>query len=122
MLDFSKPVAVTLIAILHAIPDSDDPHAIVASLMDAVPPGSYLALSHLGPEFFDPDTLREAQDVSGRRIQQQMTWRDREQVARFFEGTDLVEPGLVRVEEWRPEPGTGGTDRSPLWCAVGRKR
>ena len=122
LLDFSKPVAVTLIAILHAIPDSDDPHAIVASLMDAVPSGSYLALSHLGPEFFDPDTLREAQDVSGRRIQQQMTWRDREQVARFFTGTDLVEPGLVRVEEWRPEPGPGGPDSSPLWCAVGRKR
>ena len=45
-------MAVTLLAILHAIPDSDDPHAIVARLMDAVPPGSYLALSHLGPEFF----------------------------------------------------------------------
>jgi hypothetical protein len=122
LLDFTKPVAVTLIAILHAIPDSDDPHAIVASLMDAVPSGSYLALSHLGPEFFDPETLREAQDASGRRIQQQMTWRNREQVARFFEGTDLVEPGLVRVEEWRPEPGPSGTDRSSLWGTVGRKR
>jgi hypothetical protein len=122
LLDFTEPVAVTLIAILHAIPDADDPHAIVASLMDAVPSGSYLALSHLGPEFFDPETLREAQEVSGRRIQQQMTWRDREQVARFFAGTDLVEPGLVRVEEWRPESAPDGTDRSPLWCAVGRKR
>ena len=120
LLDFTKPVAVTLIAILHAIPDSDDPHAIVASLMDAVPSGSYLALSHLGPEFFDPDTLREAQDVSGRRIQQQMTWRDREQVERFFTGTDLVEPGLVRVEQWRPP--AGGAGRSPVWGAVGRKR
>jgi hypothetical protein len=56
------------------------------------------------------------------RIQQQITWRSREQVARFFEGTDLVEPGLVRVEEWRPEPGTNETEGSPLWCAVGRKR
>jgi S-adenosyl methyltransferase len=54
------------------------------------------------------------------RIQQQITWRTREQVARFFEGTDLVEPGLVRVEEWRPEPGTSETEGSPLWCAVGR--
>jgi SAM-dependent methyltransferase len=122
LLDFTKPVAVTLIAILHAIPDSDDPHAIVASLIDAVPPGSYLVLSHLGPEFLDPDALRETKDVSGRMIQQQMTWRDREQVARFLAGTDLVEPGLVRVEEWRPEPGMSETDRSPLWCAVGRKR
>ena len=53
------------------------------------------------------------------RIQQQITWRTREQVARFFEGTDLVEPGLVRVEEWRPVPGSDGTEGSPLWCAGG---
>jgi hypothetical protein len=122
LLDFSKPVAVTLIALLHAIPDSDDPHAIVARLMDAMPSGSYLALSHLGPEFLTPEALRETQNMSGRRVQQQITWRSREQVARFFEGTDLVEPGLVRVEEWRPEPGTSETEGSPLWCAVGRKR
>jgi S-adenosyl methyltransferase len=121
LLDFTKPVAVTLIALLHAIPDSDDPHAIVARLMDAVPSGSYLALSHIGPEFLSPDALTETQNMSG-RIQQQITWRRREQVARFFEGTDLVEPGLVRVEEWRPEPGSDGAEGSPLWCAVGRKR
>jgi hypothetical protein len=54
LLDFTKPVAVTLIALLHAIPDSDDPHAIVARLMDAAPSGSYLTLSHLGPEFLNP--------------------------------------------------------------------
>src|ERR1700757_2905232 len=64
LLDFTKPVAVTLIAILHAIPDSDDPHAIVARLMDAVPSGSYLAVSHLGPEFLSPDTLRETQAMA----------------------------------------------------------
>jgi S-adenosyl methyltransferase len=48
LLDFTRPAAVTLVAILHAIPDADDPHAIVARIMDAVPPGSYLALSHAG--------------------------------------------------------------------------
>jgi hypothetical protein len=121
-LDFTKPVAVTLVALLHAIPDADDPHAIVAKLMDAVPSGSYLALSHLGPEFLDPDALRETEAMSGRMVQQRMTWRRREQVARFFAGTDLVEPGLVRVEEWRQGPGTGEAGQSPLWCAVGRKR
>jgi hypothetical protein len=121
LLDFTKPVAITLIALLHAIPDSDDPHAIVARLLDAVPSGSYLALSCLGPEFLSPDALKETQAMSG-SIAQQMTWRSREQVARFFEGTDLVEPGLVRVEEWRSEPGTNAAERSPLWSAVGRKR
>jgi S-adenosyl methyltransferase len=122
LLDFTKPVAVTLIAILHAIPDADDPYAIVASLMDAVPSGSYLALSHLAPEFFTPEALRETQESSGRMIQQQFAYRSREEVARFFAGTDLVEPGIVRVEEWRPEPGTHDAGSSPLWCAVGRKR
>src|SRR5487761_782136 len=55
LLDFSKPVAVTLIAILHAVPDADDPHAIVARLMDTVPPGSHLALSHPGADLLDPE-------------------------------------------------------------------
>ena len=95
-------MAVTLIAILHAIPDSDDPHAIVATLMDAVPPGSYLALSHAGSDLFDQETQDSFEDVVDRMIQQHFTSRSREQVARFFAGMDLVEPGLVPVEEWRP--------------------
>ena len=122
LLDFTKPVAVTLIAILHAIPDSDDPHAIVASLMDAVPSGSYLALSHMGTDLLGRETEDGLRDIANRMMQQKLTARSREGLARFFEGTDLVEPGLVRVEEWRPEPGTDGTGRSPLWGAVGRKR
>jgi len=122
LLDFSKPVAVTLIAILHAIPDSDDPHAIVARLMERLPSGSYLAISLLGREFIPPETLKEVQDTAGRMVQGQFAWRSRDEVARFFEGMDLVAPGLVRVEEWRTEPGMNGTGESPLWCAVGRKR
>jgi S-adenosyl methyltransferase len=54
-------------------------------------------------------------------VQQPLTPRSREQVARFFTGTDLVEPGLVRVEEWRQEPAAGDTARSSLWSGVGRK-
>ena len=123
LLDFTQPVAVTLIAILHAIPDSDDPHSIVATLMDAVPSGSYLAVSHMGSDLIPPQTQQEMSDIGSRMSQQQMSNRSREEVARFFAGTDLVEPGLVRVEEWRPEPGgTGVTGTSALWGAVGRKR
>ena len=122
LLDFSKPVAVTLLAILHAIPDADDPHAIVAKLLDAVPAGSYLVLSHAGADLLDRGKQEELKDVADRMIQNQITYRDREQVARFFDGTDLVAPGLVRVEEWRPAPGTGEAARSSLWCAAGRKR
>ena len=61
LLDFSRPVAVTLLMILHAIPDADDPHAIVARLMDAVPSGSYLAISHPGSDLYDRETLEGLQ-------------------------------------------------------------
>jgi hypothetical protein len=122
LLDFSKPVAITLIAIMHAIPDADDPHAVVAKLLDAVPSGSYLAISHLALDLLKPDAQQEIKDIMDRMGQQPFTHRTREQVARFFDSTDLVDPGIVRVEEWRPPPGTGNTAKSTLWCAVGRKR
>jgi hypothetical protein len=122
LLDFTKPVAVTLLMILHVIPDSDDPHALVARVMDAMPSGSYLALSHLGAELLDQEKQQGFQDVVRRSAQQQYIGRTREQMERFFEGMDLVEPGVVRVEEWRPDPDEGETGTSALWCALGRKR
>jgi S-adenosyl methyltransferase len=122
VLDFTQPVAITLVAILHVIPDADDPHAIVATLLDAVPAGSYLALSHMGSDLIPARTQQEMSSI-GSRVSQQEYWnRSGEQVARFFAGTELVEPGLVRVEDWRPEPGsTSGAHASALWGAVGRK-
>ena len=122
LLDFSQPVAVTLLATLHAIPDADDPDAIVSTLMDAVPSGSYLAISHSGLDLFAQGTGDNFKSVMDRMIQQQYTPRTREQVARFLTGTDLVAPGLVPVEEWRPEPGTANAGNSAVWGAVGRKR
>jgi hypothetical protein len=122
LLDFTQPVAVTLMAVLHAIPDPEDPYAIVATLMDAVPSGSYFALSHSASDLLHTGQRQSLEDVNNRMVQQQFTYRSREQVARFFEGTDLVEPGLVRVEEWRPDPGPADGGKSHLWGAVGRKR
>jgi S-adenosyl methyltransferase len=122
LLDFSRPVAVTLLSILHAIPDADDPWAIVATVMDAVPAGSYLAISTSAGDLLGPDALRRLQDTWKGSVQQQLTFRDREQVARFFTGTDLVEPGLVPVDEWRAQPGTTGKGNSAMWAAVGCKR
>ncbi len=122
LLDFTRPVAVTLLTVLHAVPDADDPHAIVARLLDAVPSGSYLAVSHWGTDFLSVEKRDGLRDIANRMVQQQLTPRSREQVARFFTGTDLVEPGLVRAEEWRPGPGAGSDPGSSLWCAVGRKR
>jgi hypothetical protein len=122
VLDFTKPVAVTMLTILHVVPESDHPRAIVAELLGAVPPGSCLAISHASSDLFDPETAERFQGVLDRMIRQQYTPRSREEVARFFAGTELVEPGLVPVEEWRPEPGQGDEGKSYMWAAVGRKR
>jgi len=125
LLDFTKPVAVTLLMILHVIPDSDDPYAAVTRVMDALPPGSYLALSHLGAELLDQEKQDGFQDVTRRHAQQQYIGRTRDEIERFFAGTDLVEPGVVRVEEWRPDHDAGDAaerGKSALWCGLGRKR
>jgi hypothetical protein len=108
--------------ILHVIPDSDDPHALVARVLDAMPAGSYLALSHLGSELLAGEKKEGFENVVSRSAQQQYIGRTREEMLRFFAGMDLIEPGLVRVEEWRPDPDGGETGRSALWCALGRKR
>jgi hypothetical protein len=122
LLDFTRPVAITLMAILNAIPDADDPHAIVATLIDAVPPGSYLALTHLASDLLDQEATDGLAGVQGQMMRKQFTSRNHDEVARFFTGLDLVDPGLVRVEEWRPGPETSRKGRSSLWAAVGRKR
>jgi S-adenosyl methyltransferase len=124
LLDFTRPVAVTLMAVLNVIPDSDDPYGIVATIMGAVRPGSHLALTHLASDLLGEEAQVGIDDVQGQLMRRAFssTSRNREQVGRFFEGMDLVEPGLVRVEEWRPGPETIDTGRSSLWCAIGRKR
>jgi hypothetical protein len=121
LLDFSRPVAVTLLAVLHVIPDADDPHAIVAKLTSALPPGSYLAISHGGTDLVDRSKQETFQSTWNGQVQQQFIGRTREQVARFFAGLDLLEPGLVPVEQWRPEPGVGDSGNSAMWGALGRK-
>jgi S-adenosyl methyltransferase len=120
VLDFTRPVAVTLLSVLHAIPDSDDPYALVAKIMAAVPSGSYLAISQTGSDLLAQESLDGLADIVA-QMRLQPGFRSRDQVGRFFEGTDLVEPGLVPVEAWRPDPSADNAGRSILWCAVGRK-
>jgi S-adenosyl methyltransferase len=122
LLDFTKPVAITLIAILHAIPDADDPHAIVARLVDAVPPGSYLTVSHLGSDLVPPESLAKMKEMEASSAQQQQyAYRTSAEVTRFFDGMDLVPPGLVPLEKWRPDPGAVATGKSFIYAATGRK-
>jgi len=101
LIDFGRPVGLLLVAILHFITDAEDPGRIVATLRDALAPGSYLALSHATGDF-RTDAARQAAAVYDQATST-MTLRGREQVAGFFDGWNLVEPGLVQLPLWRPE-------------------
>jgi hypothetical protein len=111
---------VMLIGILHCIPDEDDPAGIVKQLMDTVPPGSYLAISHPANDINNPGIRRLASRLN-ELMPVKLRFRSRAEVAALFDGLELVEPGLVRVPEWRPDPGTGVTNPAALWGGVARK-
>jgi len=115
-------VAVTLLAILHVIADSDNPQATVAQVMEALPSASYLAVSHAGSDLLDKRTLDSLKHIVTNMVHLAPGFRTREQVGRFFAGMGLVEPGLVRVGEWQRGPVAEGADETMLRCGVGRKR
>jgi hypothetical protein len=116
-LDFTGPIAVTMLAILHAIGDDEDPYGIVAQVMAAVPSGSYLAISHL-PSDLEPK-LAESRDRVNRLSHQQYTHRSHAEVLRFFDGLEIIEPGLVELRKWRPT--IESTRLTPGWCGLARK-
>jgi S-adenosyl methyltransferase len=101
-LDFERPIAVVLLGVLHLIQDSEDPWGIVDRFMAAVPSGSYLAISHPAIEI-NPGQ-EEAQKRYNERVSTPQTLRTRADVGRFFTNLELVEPGLVQVHQWRPDP------------------
>jgi hypothetical protein len=117
-LDFTKPIAVTMLAILHAIGDDEDPYGLVAQIMAAVPSGSFLAISHL-PSDLETDKLSESRDRVNRLSHQQYTHRSHAEVLRFFDGLELVEPGLVELRKWRPTIESSRV--TPGWCGLARK-
>ena len=101
LLDFRRPVAVLLIGILQLIPDAADPHAIVARLAEAVPSGSWLAVYHPASDI-DQDRVAEAVRRVNARTAGTTTLRTHAEIARFFGGLQLLEPGLVQVQRWQP--------------------
>ena len=103
-LDWSRPVALLLVAVLHFVEDGDDPYAIVRKLVGALPAGSYLVLSHATFDPLDPETIA-AMNAVNEGIKPQFCPRTLAEVSRFFEGYDLLEPGIVSVSDWRPGPG-----------------
>jgi hypothetical protein len=122
-LDFERPVAVLLLMTLQFITDAERPDRLVRDLVDAVPSGSYLAVSH--PASDGGALAKVASQATARYnelVATPMTRRSREQVARFFDGLEIIEPGLVAMSEWRPDPGEPPPSvLSPAHCAVARK-
>jgi hypothetical protein len=119
-LDFSRPVAVMLMAILQHVDEAEDPYGVVATLLAALPPGSYLTLSHPGSDI-DAEAQGQLAERLNRTMAEKVTMRDRAQVARFFDGLDMVEPGLVRVPHWRPASELEARSPAGLWGGMGRK-
>ena len=119
LIDFARPVAVMLVAVLHMLRDDEAPEAVVGRFVAAVPPGSFLVISHLAS-----DVQRDTMAEMGRRLNesmtQQFTMRSRPQVTDFFGGLVLVEPGVVLTHEWRKDPG-GPSNPGVLWAGVARK-
>ena len=122
LLDFSQPAGVMLVAILQFIEDKDDPYRLVAQLVEAVPPGSFVVISHppsdmqrLAPGL--AEALAELSQVMAQRV----TPRSREQVTRFFDGLELIEPGVVPIQQWRPDSDAEAAARAGMWGGVGRK-
>ena len=117
-----RPAALLLVAITHFLTDAEDPAAIIGVFRDALPPGSYLALSHATGDF-QPEAARDAAAVYDRATSS-VTLRSHAQVAALFTGWDLVEPGLVQVPLWRPDgklPRPKELARAWIYGGVARK-
>lgn len=124
LIDLNRPVALLLVAILHFVEDEDDPYGAVAELGEALAPGSMLVLTHASYEGvpLPPERAGGAVNVY-QDIRNPLIMRSREEIARFFEGYDMVEPGLVAMPRWRPD--TAPEDEDPYafsgFAGVGRK-
>ena len=122
LLDFSQPVAVMLIAILQLVTDDDDPYRLVAGLTAAIPSGSFLAVTHVAGDMgrMTPGALEAARRLS-ELLPQRVHPRSHAQVTKFFDGLELVEPGVVPVQQWRPASDDEAAAPAALWGGVARK-
>jgi hypothetical protein len=119
-LDFGRPVAVIMTAILHLIPDAEQPYQLVRQLIGALAPGSCVMISHAAADIGNGDMASMASRLNELMAQQTVP-RTREQVAGFFAGLDLVEPGLVRVPDWRPALAIDTAATAQMWAGVAIK-
>jgi S-adenosyl methyltransferase len=120
VVDFSRPVAILLIAVLHFIADDDDPYGIVTTLKSVMAPGSYLVISHVTQDRVSPEE-HESGLLVYQKASAPVVPRRYEEVLRFFDGTELADPGLVSVSNWRPVVHPPGVSFSN-WHSPGRAR
>ncbi|NUR87272.1 MAG: SAM-dependent methyltransferase [Nonomuraea sp.] len=121
LIDFEQPVGVLMLAVLHFVMDEEDPAGIVKTFRDRMAPGSHLVLSHTMAES-DPEALKQLHAATA-NSPAQSTFRSQEQVLRLFDGFDVLEPGLVPVQDWRNKddevPLLDGSPRLRVDGAVG---
>jgi SAM-dependent methyltransferase len=119
LIDFSQPTGLLLVSVLHFIADAEDPWRIVATLRDALAPGSYLVLCH-GTDESKPAVAHAFEKVYNRSVTAQGHIRSRPEILRFLDGFDLVDPGLVFMPQWRPDsPADVPDDPSQFWGLAG---
>jgi hypothetical protein len=121
VLDFSQPVAVMLVAILHFVSEDEDPAGIISRLMAEMPPGSSLTITHV-PSDMHATAMKAMGDRLNRLLAQRSTYRSREQVTKLFEGLELAEPGVVPIQEWRPATPEEAGAAAAMWGGVAFKR
>ena len=113
LLDFSAPIAVLLLGILQLIPDGDNPAGIVQRLVEAVPSGSYLVIVQPAADVLTDVVARGVAGFND-RSPIQLRARTHDEVTAFFAGTSLLEPGVVQVNQWRPEDPASDIAREPM--------
>ncbi|MFC4588839.1 SAM-dependent methyltransferase [Sphaerisporangium corydalis] len=101
LIDFSQPVAVVLLAVLHFVPPGNDPYGIVRDLMEQVPSGSLLVLSHATTDRINPEVWKRIQE-NNKNLAVPLNFRPGDDIAKFFDGLDLVAPGFTFIEQWAP--------------------
>lgn len=118
VLDFDQPVALSLLGLIHFLPDDEDPIGIIRTFTDAMAPGSYLVLSQ-GASDVNPELGQQSEDEY-RKGGIPLTLRTREEFARFFEGLEIVAPGLVKAPEWFNGTAAPTPEHSGIYVAVAR--
>ncbi|WP_239089768.1 SAM-dependent methyltransferase [Sphaerimonospora thailandensis] len=112
-IDFDRPVGLLMLAVLHFVPADEDAERIVKTLRDRLAPGSGMAISHLSYGDLDEEQIRKGRELYQKTSAGSATPRSYAEIMTFFDGFDLVEPGLVPTEEWRPEEGEPHLPRLP---------